>query len=226
MSQKKYTTHPSYGQARFSRIMGTFKNLYGSPVAEHHHAIELTISRSEISNDLGRDWRHTRETLIQVLFSPSQFAELITTMNVGDGTACTIDFIQGLGSVPRPPATDQVEHERITAGFEEKLSGLVDLLRDKLSHVRELLAKKSLSKEDRRDIERVVAGTLQEVEKNAPFIVEQFGRATERVVAAAKAEIDESVTSSIQRLGFKKLEELRATDAAEPKQIEVPDVEE
>jgi hypothetical protein len=44
---EKVESHPSYGQATFHRVTGGIGKLYGSPLAEHHSVVRLTICRSE-----------------------------------------------------------------------------------------------------------------------------------------------------------------------------------
>ncbi len=72
---KEAKTHPAYGHAVFSRVQGQIK-LFASPLAYHNEFITLTISRSELRHDLSRDWRHPTKELIEVAFSPAQFAQV------------------------------------------------------------------------------------------------------------------------------------------------------
>ncbi len=205
----KVETHPSYGQAVFHRATGSVGKLYGSPLADHHSVIRLTISRSEMRHEYGRDWRSQRDQLIEVTFSAAQFAELLTNMNVGEGVPCTIDFIQGEGNIAPPPADQEVEHEKVTKAFEGQVAGTAKLLRQNLIKLGELLEKKTLNKEDKGKIYWMVEKALQDVESNAPFMLEQFGEASEKLVTSAKAEVAASTIAIIQKLGFEKLDDMR-----------------
>ena len=73
---KDRVTHPAFGMARFSRVSGD-NRLYGSAV-RHQHFISLCIMRGSYQHDLGRDWYHGGEELIEVFLSASQFAEMLT----------------------------------------------------------------------------------------------------------------------------------------------------
>jgi len=210
----KVDTHPSYGQAVFHRVTGSVGKLYGSPLADHHSVIRLTISRSEMNHDLGRDWRFGRDQLIEVTFSAAQFADLLTNMNVSEGAPCTIDFIQGEGNIEPPPADQEVEHEKVTKAFEGQVAGTANRLRENLIQLGALLEKKALNKEDKGKIYWMVEKALQDVESNAPFMVEQFGEATEKLVTAARAEVAASTVAIVQKLGFEKLEDMRQVAAA------------
>ncbi len=214
----KIETHPSYGQAVFCRTSGNEGRLYGSPLQEHHQTIRLTVSRSETRHELGRDWRHATEQLIEVTFSAAQFADLLTMMNVGEGVPCTIDWVTGEGRVPRPVEEEPVEHEKIVKAFEGQIKGTVDTLRANLADLRILLTTKSLSKDDKEKIEWVIGKTLQDVESNAPFMLEQFGESTEKVITAARAEMAATVRATVEKLGIERLDQLK--EMAEPKAIE------
>lgn len=217
----KVETHPSYGQAVFNRRTGSTGRMYGSPLADHHATIALSISRSETVHDLGRDWRHATEQLIEVEFSAAQFADLLTNMNVGEGVPCTIGWIKDEGRVPPPEI--QAEHEKVVDAFKGQVSGTAKVLRENLIQLGALLEKKSLSKADKDKIYWMVEKSLQDVESNAPFMLEQFGEATEKVVTAARAEVAASTIAIVQKLGFEKLDDMRQVVAgASPR---VPQIE-
>lgn len=87
--------HESYGLAQFSRIGGKSGKLFGSSI-EHQHFIELTISRASRSRQFQHDHYMPDQELISVFMSPTQFAELLTSLNVGTGVPVTIKHIAAL----------------------------------------------------------------------------------------------------------------------------------
>lgn len=70
-------THPSYGMARFSRISGQFKEMFGSEV-ENTSAVTLTVGKAQVTQDFGDNWYYMYNTVCEVQFSPIQYAELIS----------------------------------------------------------------------------------------------------------------------------------------------------
>ena len=91
----KETTHPAYGIASFHRICGNAGNLFGSSVYCDHY-VEMEISSGvEIDNGSYHSYLSSGKPHIRVAFSPAQFAELITSMNIGPGVPCTIKEIAG-----------------------------------------------------------------------------------------------------------------------------------
>jgi hypothetical protein len=225
----EYQTHPSYGNASFHRITGQAGKLYGSALPDHHATVRLTISRSSFKHDLGRDWHHASNELIEVEFSAAQFAELLTTMNVGQGTCCTIRRIREgsqYAQVPGPPQDLQLEHERVSEAFREETDELVDRMRQDLEKVDQLLAKKgALTVKEKEQVRNILHKGLRHAREDAPFLVDQFQEATQKTVTAAKAEVDASLTAVVQKLGFEQLQkQVLDTSALQPK--ELPETEE
>src|SRR5690348_14260776 len=102
MDDRIRSEHPSYGVCLAHRVSGGRDVLFGSNI-RHSHTVRLTISRASKDWHLHEDWIHQEKELIEVEFSPVQWAELITNMNVCPGAPCTIRFIKGEGEVEPPP---------------------------------------------------------------------------------------------------------------------------
>ena len=87
--------HESYGMLGFSRVTITPPaGLFGSSI-KHGNLIVLRIHQAERRRDYQRDWISAGERLIEVQMSASQFADAITSMNIGDGVPITINYVKG-----------------------------------------------------------------------------------------------------------------------------------
>ena len=86
--------HPSFGMLSFSRAHGGHSNLFGSSI-QHRDTIHMVLKEGTVSRDLNEDWYLGGPEIVEVEMSQSQFAELITSMNMGSGVPCTIKFIKG-----------------------------------------------------------------------------------------------------------------------------------
>lgn len=203
-------THPSYGMVGFSRahVGGGSRHryrLFGSPLNDHHTIVTLTVKRAEMQTDLDREWYHGTDELIEVEMSAAQFAELLTSMNVGDGVPCTIRHVL-MQESPRPPNIE-TESERVRVDFVSKIAQLRQRVKDVTTRINAELAK-SVPEKKRRSWEIDLGLILQEVESHWPFVVDQFQNAAERVVSAAKGEIDAFVTHAVHVTGIKELRRL------------------
>ncbi len=92
-------SHPSYGVIGVSRVTGQAA-LFDSDV-KHGHFIEITISEAKKHRT---GFTHEQvmggKQLARVRMSFAQFAQFITTQNVGSGTPCTLVYVQGDDAKP------------------------------------------------------------------------------------------------------------------------------
>lgn len=193
--------HPAFVQVSFSRTTGSYK-LYGSALPKHDGAVVLTVVESDQHHTLGRDWHmgHGRQK-IEVAMSAAQFAEAITTMNVASGVCGTLQVFDGL-PVPQIPFEHETESTRVIDAFKEKVAKSVRQLSNAAKEAREILAKKSLTQDDRKKIMYALDRAVMEIGSNAPFYVESFEEAAEKVVTSAKAEVEAFVTGAVHRAGL------------------------
>ena len=100
---EKVFSHESYGMVQFSRITGRSGRLFGSSLPDQGSFIRLRVVRADRRHHLGRDWYHGEsKVLFEADLSNVQFAELITTMNHGQGAPCTLRFCDGK-PMEKPP---------------------------------------------------------------------------------------------------------------------------
>lgn len=210
-------THPSYGMVQFNRRSnGRPGYLFGSAVTDHYHTVSLSISTGcAIEDDLGERRYRAERRIVEVELSAAQFAEAITTMNVGDGVPCTIRRLEGqLVDEPPKPKTDV---ERSHAAFEAKMAELGRRVDKMVADIDRVTEARGLSKAARKDILDATYKVAQEVRDNIPFYLRLFTEAAERIVTAKKAEADAWLTSAIHRAGVASLRRLETAtgDTAE-----------
>ena len=203
-ADEKEFEHPSYVMASFSRLHGSSGRLFGSAIANHQTHVRLRVCRARRKHHLGQDWFHADlESIIEVDLSPAQFAELLVTMNIGSGVPCTLRRLDGT-RIEDPP-DEKLEVEQIHSDFAEK-TGIVASRLDRLRvSVETILAKKTLINDDRKELRAQIDKIIQEVRSNLPFWLEQLHESAEKVVVAARAEIDAFMTSAVQAAGLKAL---------------------
>ena len=98
--------HPSYGQLSITRVNSSHhQTLYGSPI-KHDSFISMRLHESEVYRENGVERHHAGTCLVEVNMSEAQFAQLITTLNIGGGTPVTISRIDGK-NIDRPPGSQR-----------------------------------------------------------------------------------------------------------------------
>jgi len=204
-------SHPCFGMARLSRVQGTI-DLFGSNVKGRNGFTTLSISQADRLHDYSQDRCHGRKELIEIAMSESQFAEMITTWNQGEGIPVTLLRTSDgpLKNIPRIPQQDQTETERAENLFREETSDAVKGFRSSKDALNKILNKKgAITKGDRIQIEKIFWKVDQWLTDNAPFAVQTFGEATERAVSKAKVEVEAFVSNIVRKTGLDALQKLR-----------------
>lgn len=202
--------HPAYGLVGIHRITGT-KKLYGSALDNHAGFMTLTVYRSTRHHSLSRDWYSAKSVrpLLEIHMSSAQFAEFITTPNVGFGVPCTLHYVKGCdnceGEVDRISSEATTEATKIVESFQVDLENTLAKLKSILHECESVLEKKALNKQDRGQVLKLLKCAVQEFGSNIPFVLSQFQEAADKTVAQSKAEIDAMFGTVINRLGLREL---------------------
>lgn len=195
--------HPSYGLVRIARVTGGpgAQRLFGSPLAHHYGTIRLTIGKARWIRSLHHDRYHgnLRGEHIEIEMSAAQFADMITSLNVGEGTPCTIRHLAGTPIESPPDHATEAEH--IRENFEGSLNKYKAKAREYRKKIEELTAK--LSDKAKREIRIALDVIEDQLSANVPFVVKQFQEATTRITSVAKAEVDACVTGMVRAAGLK-----------------------
>lgn len=202
-------THPSFGQLQISRVTigmgGSKANLYGSSI-KHNNVIALRIYASRHIIEGDHDWYFENGELIEVWLSPSQFAEAITTLNVGGGVPCTIHSMKGMKDYIETPEMNS-KQEQHSEHFKTRMVNFSNRIQALQKNVEEsLCGEKVPGKKERQEIAKNIGFVLQEVRNNIPFFETQFKKQMEQTVMEAKAEIEAFVDHAIVSTGLKALQ--------------------
>lgn len=200
----KEETHPAYGLLSFHRVTGDPGPLFGSHLDHHHGYIEMHLAKGELIRDGNEDryYGNTRGDVVSVKMSAAQFAELVTTLNMGLGTPVTITSVKG-EVVEKIPADKKTEQQNIRESFEEEMYAKTKDLRAAEARIDEILNKKgTLTKKDKEAIRSLYKNLLRHFEANAGFAVRMFSESVEKVIVEAKANVDNFVTTSLTAMGL------------------------
>ena len=203
-------THESYGILSLSRVScSQGQNLFGSSVRPHN-IVTLKISTAKRQREFQKDWIHDDKTLIEVEMSPAQFAEAITTMNVGCGTPVTLKYVTGDKSNHRSGCPDENFRRVMQTELKEEMAILGKKLAKLTATTKELLkGSGALKKADREQILNDIDQLEMEVNSNIPFVHECFNEAIDKTMTAAKSELDAVVSHVKMSLGEKAIAELK-----------------
>lgn len=182
--------HPAFGMIGFSRITGGGDNvLFGSSI-KHNDRIQLTIKHGEQDRMLHEDWYYGRKKIVEVEMSYSQFAECISTMNVGDGVPCTIRFTEKDGYIPAIEENNS-KREQFRNEFSGVIEKAMEQIQNQINQIQESInTKKTLGIKDRKEIVSQLQHVKHNIGSNLDFCVSQFDEQMDKSTMEAKGEIE------------------------------------
>lgn len=185
-------THPSWLLVSASRVSG-HNRLFQSDIV-HQHFIRVRVARARRQRDLHRDWVTSAASadLMEFDMSLSQWAEFLTTLNVGQGVPATLKYLNG----------ERVEQEedperRIDLTAKEvraKSKTVLDPVNKALDKVEAVLDANG-GKRALRDALDSLRHAVNNVPSNMAFAAKSLDEHAEQTVAHAKAEIDAMAVS-------------------------------
>lgn len=205
IEERERFTHPSYGMIRASRIHGNSGKLFGSEL-EIDHYIEIEVQHGSMDRELSNDWFYASHTspVVQLRMSPLQFAEFVTSLNCGDGVPCTLEYADG--KKVEQQTSNETKKEATHRQFKDRMKMFASRLLKKRDEAKDLVKKKTLSKEDQRQLLLHLDWLTQEITRNIPFFMECFQEVADRVVAESKAEVEAAIMHKITTLGLAELQ--------------------
>ena len=205
--ENEYMKHPSYGLLSFSRISGGTTNLFGSSI-QHKNTIKLCISECDVKRDLSTDWYHDNGRIIEVEMSYSQFAEAITSMNMGNGVPVTIRWVRGEGRIEPCPFTDK--KQQFEEEFKHRLDKANETANQLILNVEKLFEeKKNLTKNDKNEILSMLTKIYQSINGNSDFMYRMFNEQMDKTTTEAKGEIEAFMQNKINSIAQAALVEQR-----------------
>lgn len=196
--------HPAMAMVSFTRCQGS-KNLFGSSI-EQQHFIQLRIKTASVERELSNDWYHSDcRDLIEVSLTPNQFAELLTSMNVGDGVPCTLNEFNGEHfSFPKMESKGSQFKREIRDAVKKTVGHMTTAVKD----LENLLDRaKPLTKAEKAEVIDKIHSLHKLTEDSLPFILNQFQEQMDKSVVEAKAAVDTFITHTITKTGLTTLKD-------------------
>ena len=199
--------HPAYAMVGLARTMnGRNVHLFGSALEDHHSTMRLRICHAVRQHDLHEDRYFARGEIIEIEMSSAQFVEMITNPNHGNGVPCTLRHLEGVGRIADIPV-EETEVNRVKENFASDLQDMIIAMREQRADIERLTAKLPTATKERLRVALDVI--IQQLESNVPFVLRQFNEASERVVSAAKHEIEAFTTMTLRAAGMEAIAEGR-----------------
>jgi len=211
---KEFTEDPRWALVSFHRQSGGH-HLFGSDL-QHQTVVSLRITPCEVARDLNQQWYHGKaKPLIEVVLSDMQFAELLTTMNVGSGVPCTVRQHpeHGYLKYEAPPAN---ERDKINKELEQQCVAAMSYLDAVVDEINAT----PMSGKAKTSLTKAVEMARRQISGHLPFIETQYKEAMDRLEREAKAAVDGFITQAVNATGLETLRNLRGIADRQVLQIE------
>ena len=214
MPEGKKEKHPSFGMLSFSRINSSHGQvLHGSDLT-HGTFIKMELRHGSKERGLSHDWYFAENLVSEVWLSQNQFAELITSMNMGDGIPVTLVRTEKEGEIEQPSFESVTELHKNE--FKEQTEEVAQDAEDLLSLVSDLLSGSgTVKKADRNAIINKAEKVVREIKANMPYMEKSFREAMDKTVVDAKGTIEAFYQHRVVDAGLEAL-----SNAPAPKLIE------
>ena len=209
-NKEKKEEHPSYGIAKFSRVTGGERNFYGTVIKPNHYIqFELFTSEKEVSNLNGQEHFYKKDwkPIVSIKMTAAQFADLVSTMNIGDGVPVTIEEIQGksIETCPKQVSPLDLVKESAEDGIEKTIKGINEEINFIISSLKEgKLGKKNID-----EMLKKLDLISNRMESNADFHKKEIIEVGEKVTSQVKAEIENTTNAIVHKLGLNSIEKFK-----------------
>ena len=209
MSQEKNNENnennlPSQLLIQFNRVESSKPAaFYGSDITCNSYIV-LKVVRSVPLRENSNDRFMEREIILKARISPNQFAELLTTMNIGNGVPATLEMFNtaGLasGKMPEFEANNKIDT------FHAEIAEKTKIIEDQLEELITVIDKTAMPAKSKQAIDEKVQAISRTISQNLPYILRQAGEQLDKAVSAAKGVVDSFYVGVCTKLGIKAIQ--------------------
>ena len=203
--------HPSFANIYIGRTYCSGqKNLFGSSI-KHSETITLKISPAYMARDLNYD-RYYADNIpyIEIEMSQAQFAQAITSLNMGAGVPVTLTRLNGEYIEPCPFVD---KREQFSNEFRADMQRVSKALDEVTAEVEKLVEeKRTFSKADREKILKALRDVKQQIGSNYPYMFSMFNEQMDKTVSEAKAEIESHLQGRMEDVAIRAMLQEKQTE--------------
>lgn len=183
--------HPSFAVIGASRVSG-HATLAGSPLRHHGYVnIRINYAREHISHTHSHfmPTNRTGACIAEISMSEAQWATFISTMNVGSGVPCTVEYAKGGDLVRHPLIEDETFDERRESDIRRNTEKIQEQLIKAVAALDELLEEKTISKKKLAEVRQMFIQPVDNSARNMEHIADMLTEHKDNLVNEAKAEV-------------------------------------
>lgn len=213
MNKSDIRNDRNIGIINVTRGYGSSSNRFVGSTVPSDTTITISIRNAEkFSDKFSKETFYGKENIVEVEMTPNQWAELITTINYGSGTPCTVTMI-GNERIPQTYETESVfeyHNSKLQSDFEQKTTEFKTLFAEALDI---LDNKKTITKSDRDTIARAYRNVERFFGDSAPFMQKLFKEDLERHTVDAAIAFKHDMDAVIKSLAKAQLENIKTIES-------------
>lgn len=193
MEKEKIVKHESFGLISACRTNGSHGHFFYGSDMQPNNFITITLCKNcqiEYDNVMGKRYtegRNNLDDIVEIEMTSTQFAEFITTLNVGQGVPCNI---KKFGRV----IDRYEENEELDSKYEYEYKKSIEILKKQRGAYNEAHKKimeicDKLPNKKKEEISSIINKLATDVCDNVPFHIRNIKDASEEIVSKAKTEI-------------------------------------
>ncbi|MCL2931932.1 MAG: hypothetical protein MGG11_06510 [Trichodesmium sp. MAG_R03] len=191
--------HPAQGMISFSKVQGN-RDCFGSDVSLGSHII-LTVSTAIKRRHTNNNYYSIDRNIVKVRMTHHQFAELITSLNNGDGIPCTIEWMNNK-SVEDYKNNDSTIIE-FNSDYQSTLKECMEQLNSIQNNIDQLSKSSRVGKKDITNLQRLISNLSTNLKSNLPFLESRFHEEMVKKYNQVKIEATTWLDNKLYNLGLK-----------------------
>lgn len=201
--------HPAMGVIVVTRgVNAKPTQLFGSGLV-HRTIINVCIYKAHVDRSLHKDWTRTDELIVEFDLSSSQWAQLVSSMGLGEGTKITLDRVPEEGS--KLVQVPMFERETSRATFNTEIQASASQASKAITDVQAAMDKflepgaKNPTKAELKELRESLRHAGSHFVSNMSFMQDSFDSAIQHTTESAKTEVENYIDGIIQRTGLQAL---------------------
>lgn len=200
-------THPAFGTVVITHPRGGRSRMFGSRIL-HDSRITLSIHKAHTIRDLSHDWLSANETVLELEFTETQWAQFVASEGKGCGTPCTFKYLpkdyKGLEIVPEIAGDPDIRPE-----FHDEIQRVMykemESVRKARDNIQASLDSGKGSKASLRDAIDALDGVSVRLASNVRFVAKSFKEHMEEATTEAIMNVEGYAQKYTRDLGLEVL---------------------
>jgi hypothetical protein len=203
--------HDAFAIARVMRpTYGGGINLFGSEL-RHSNVVAIEIVRAETDRHLSTNWNHGDETIVEIIMSEAQWAQMVASHGSYSGTPVTLNYAPPRGT--KTKAMPYIELEGFVKVFDreiqQKTQQYLEGIQAQLEQINALMAAPgSLPKTELKALVRDLTIKAQNLPSNMAYIQKCLHETVEQTVSDGKVELEAFQNNLAHRLGMDEIRKM------------------